>query len=102
MKYFHALFPVFWGMWVSVGSSKRTGAVLRVQLLLLETVSHEKITQRPPAHQYTSLYSITAWKKSIVVTGEGLSRKIHSNCPTKMLTIMHYNGSLRGKSFQRF
>ncbi len=71
---FHALFPVFWGMWVSVGSLKRIAAVLRVQLLLLETVWHVKITQRPPAHQYTSLYYITAWKKQNGQS-EGLFKK---------------------------
>ncbi len=71
---FHALFPVFLGMWVSVGSLKRIAAVLRVQLLLLETVSHVKITQRQPAHRYTSLYYITAWKKQNRQS-EGLFKK---------------------------
>lgn len=76
MKCFHALFPVFLGMWVSVGSSKRTGAVLRVQLLLLETVSYETITYiRDPQHINTSVFTQLQHGKKHSGDGQGAFKK---------------------------
>lgn len=99
-------FQCFLGVWVNVGSWKHIATVLRVQLLLLETIWHVKITYiRDHQHINTPVCTTLQPGKNIEGQSEGLFKKNtlkHSICAYTLyvciLSLFCFSVSVSNKS----